>query len=109
VGEVFQALVRRAFPAPSASDDSTTAALRRTVQTLVATRLMELSANASAAFEVRAAARAALRRVRSGLASVTDSTAVALRDVIGRHLERPDEPLKPSLLPRLPAGEPIGN
>jgi hypothetical protein len=47
--------------------------------------------------------------VRSGLASVTDSTAVALRDVIGRHLERPDEPLKPSLLPRLPAGEPIGN
>jgi hypothetical protein len=109
VDEVFEALVRRAFPAPPAAEDSTTVALRRAVQTLVATRLMELSANASAAFEVRAAARAALRRVRSGLASIADSTAVALREAVARHLERPDEPVKPSLLPRLPAGEPIGN
>jgi len=109
VGEVFQALVRRVFPAAAAGEDATVFALRRTVQTLVATRLMELSANASATFEVRAAARAALRRVRSGLAVGTDSTAVALREVVERHLERPDEPAKPSQAPRLPAGEPIGN
>ena len=109
IDEVFHALVRRAFPSPPAAEDGTTVAIRRAVQALVATRLMELSANPSATFEVRAAARAALRHIRSGLASRTDSPAVALREIVGRHLERPDEPLKPSQLPRLPAGEPIGD
>jgi hypothetical protein len=109
IDEVFHALVRRAFPSPPAAEDGTAVAIRRAVQTLVATRLMELSANPSATFEVRAGARAALRRIRTALASRTDSTAVALREVVGRHLERPDEPVKPSQLPRLPAGEPIGD
>jgi hypothetical protein len=108
VVEVFEALVGRTFPSPPVTEDATLGAIRRAVQTLVATRLMELSANPSATFDVRAAARSALGRIRARLASSTDSTAVALREAVGRHLERPDAPLKPSQLPKVPAGEPIG-
>lgn len=73
------------------------------------TRLIELSANQAAAFPVRAAARAALRRVRTALAAAGDSTAVALREDVTRHLERPDAAPTPTRVPRMPQGEPIGN
>jgi hypothetical protein len=106
--EVFGALVGRVFRSANGGD-ATTVALRRAVQTLVTTRLIELSANQAAAFPVRAAARAALRRVRSALAAESDSTAVALRDDVTRHLERPDDTPTPTKSPRMPQGEPIGN
>jgi hypothetical protein len=78
------------------------------VQVVVATRLIELSADEAAAFPVRAAARAALGGVRAALAGAADSTAVALREDVTRHLDRPDAPVKPARMPRMPQGEPIG-
>jgi len=109
LGEVLQALVRRAFPAATASDDGIALAIGRAVQSLVVSRLMELSANNSAAYEVRAAARAALRHASRALADATDSTAVALREDIARHLAAPDEPTRRTPTLTQPQGEPIGN
>ena len=108
IDEVFGTLIRRVFPAGE-SGDATAGALRRAVQIVVATRLIELSADEATAFPVRAAARAALRGVRTALAGATDSTAVALREDVTRHLDRPDAPVKPARMPRMPQGEPIGN
>jgi hypothetical protein len=108
-GEVMQALVKRAFAPPGAAADGASAAIRRTVQVLVVSRLIDLAANASAAFEVRAAARAALRNAATRLSGASDATASALREDIARFLAAPTEPARrtPPLPP--PAGEPIGN
>ena len=78
------------------------------VQVRLAARLMELSADTAAAYQVRAGARAALRRV-SQLLPTTDATAAELRHDILRHLANPDEAIRPTQPSTVPQGEPIGN
>ena len=109
LSEILNALVRRVFPAPATPDDSAAFAIRRAVQSLVVTRLMELGANTAASYEARAAARAALRRVIPPLAGAADSTAIALREDVARYLDKPDEPARRTPILAQPQGEPIGN
>ena len=109
LADVLQALVRRTFAPVAAGDDRLDAALRRAVQILVVTRLIELGANQSAAFEVRAAARASLRQAAARLGGASDATAVALREDIARFLAAPVEPARRTPPLPTPAGEPIGD
>jgi hypothetical protein len=111
--EVVRALLRTTWTTPTGSPDATAAntgaldAVRRAVQTLVATRLMELGASSSAAPAVRAIATSGLRRLASQLAPRTDAHGRETRDDIERFLNRPDAPRTRTPPPAVPAGEPI--
>jgi len=78
------------------------------VQTLVVSRLMDLSARTDADPAVRHIASAGLRRLSLTLAGRTDAHAVGTRDDIERFLSRPDQPRKKTAPPGAPQGEPIG-
>jgi hypothetical protein len=106
--EVVGGTLRRVFPESAVTEDATARAIRRAVQVRLAARLMELSADTASAYQVRAGARAALRRV-SQLLPTTDATAAELRHDILRHLANPDEAIRPTQPSTVPQGEPIGN
>lgn len=107
--EIVNALVAKTFT-PDASDGAVPAApaIRRAVENLVVTRLIDLASDQDAAFEVRASARMGLRRARTALAPATDSAGVALREDVDRYLTRPEPPATRTPPLAQPAGEPIG-
>ena len=112
--EVVRSLLRRTWgnePAAGAPKDGTDgerAAVRRAVQTLVVTRLMDLAASSAAGQDVRAIATTRLRRLASQLASRPDAHGGETRRDIERFLERPAEPRTRTPPPSVPPGEPIG-
>src|SRR5918994_2835750 len=81
--------------------------VRRAVQWLVATRLMDLGASPEAAPGVRAVATSGLRRLAAQLAARADPHSRETRDEIQRFLTRPHTPRTPTPPPPVPAGEPI--
>ncbi len=111
--EVVTALVDRVW----ARGVTSTAAARETglreaviegVQTLLVSRLMDLSARTDADPAVRHIASAGLRRLSATLAGRTDAHAAGTRADIERFLARPDQPRKKTTPPAAPPGEPIG-
>jgi hypothetical protein len=111
--EVAGALVTRTWRAP-APKDAYRAAIARTVQNLVVTRLMDLAANPDASSQVRAVATVWLHVLLSeDTAAITtdDATNAHLRathDDIERFLARPAEPRKRTTPLPTPPGDPIG-
>ena len=107
------ALVNRAWGGRSAFDlgdprDRTSQGRPEAVQTLVVSRLMDLSARADADPAVRHIASAGLRRLAGSLTDRTDPHGAGTRDDIERFLSRPDQPRKKTIPPAAPPGEPIG-
>ncbi|HWW74687.1 MAG TPA: zinc-dependent metalloprotease, partial [Pyrinomonadaceae bacterium] len=111
--DVTAALVARTWRAP-APRDPYQAAVRRGVQSLVVTRLMDLAADAEASPQVRAVATAALRGLfvgetaRTTNEAATDAHLQAAHDDIERFLARPAEPRKRTPPLTIPPGDPIG-
>lgn len=107
--EVVDALVARTWKAPLPVDDYQ-AAIARAVQSLVATRLMELAADDDASPGVRASATETLRSLSAWLAAPATTTAHrrATRDDIERFLARPDATRKQTAPFPPPPGDPIG-
>jgi hypothetical protein len=111
--EVAAALVARAWRAP-APRDAYRAAIRRAVQSLVVTRLMDLAANADASAQVRAVATEQLRGLLlndTALTSPDEAASAHLRathEEIERFLARPAEPRKRTTPLPTPPGDPIG-
>ena len=110
--EVTTALVERTWHTPAPSD-AYQSAVRRGVQSLVVTRLMDLAANADAAPQVRAIATAHLRVLLSDTAlstrdEATNAHLAATHDDIERFLTRPAEPRKRTTPLPAPPGDPIG-
>jgi len=109
--EVTEALITRTWKAPTPKDPYA-AAVARAVQTLTATRLMDLAADESASPEVRGVATATLRELNASLKSPSVNGASAhrqaTRDDIERFLNRPDTPRKQTAPLQSPPGDPIG-
>jgi hypothetical protein len=110
--EVATALVERTWRSPVPAD-SYQSAVRRGVQSLVVTRLMDLAANADASPQVRAIATAHLRGLLNDAAASTRDEATnahlaATHDDIERFLARPAEPRKRTPPLPVPPGDPIG-
>ncbi len=115
--EVASALVARTWRAP-APNDAYHAAIARSVQSLVVTRLMDLAADPDASTQVRAVATEQLRDLMHSLPSsdatfttgdaTTDAFLRATRDDIERFLARPAEPRKRTTPLPTPPGDPIG-
>ncbi|HEX8171730.1 MAG TPA: zinc-dependent metalloprotease [Thermoanaerobaculia bacterium] len=87
--------------------------MARVTRAVVMTRLADLAANQNADPQVRAEASAALQSMADRLNGMTGDAAEnanrrATRDDIQRFLTRPAEPWKPTTLPELPPGPPIG-
>jgi Met-zincin/Domain of unknown function (DUF5117) len=96
-----------------AERDPYRAAIQRTVQSLVVTRLMDLAADADASTLVRAVASAWLRAVFDDTAVSTGDEATdihrrAVHEEIERFLARPAEPRRRTPPPPTPPGDPIG-
>ena len=112
--EVASALVARTWRAP-APKDAYHAAIARSVQSLVITRLMDLAADPDASTQVRAVATEQLRGLLTNETAVTspDETTNAFlratRDDIERFLARPAEPRKRTTPLPTPPGDPIGS
>jgi hypothetical protein len=106
-GDVVSAIVASTWAAPRPADGYGRT-IQEAVQTLTATRLMDLASNADAAPQVRAEASAALRRIKATIAASTTAHAAGARDEIDRFLKRPDAPQKRTDPLPIPAGEPIG-
>jgi hypothetical protein len=122
--EVLRTLIRDVWVKTSATPRL--AAIRRTVQHLIVSRLMDLASNDQAMPQVRADATDALRdimaiaterglsirsgTVPTGLNPTTEQSrfARAVRDDIDRFLKRPDSTFKPITPLPTPAGDPIG-
>ncbi|MFN8003033.1 MAG: zinc-dependent metalloprotease [Acidobacteriota bacterium] len=90
------------------------AAIAQAVQSLVATRLMDLAANDAAAPSVRAVAADALRELQAWLktpaaAAVNGTHRRATVDDIERFLTRPDAQRRQTTPLPTPPGDPIGN
>jgi hypothetical protein len=83
-------------------------AIQREVQSLAATRLMDLAANADASAQVRSAATAGLREILGITKARASDHAAGTRDDIERFLRRPDATQKRTAPLPAPAGEPIG-
>jgi hypothetical protein len=81
--------------------------IRMAVQSLVATRLIDLAASPEAAPGVRAVATNGLRRLAAQLAPRTDAHSRQTRDEVERFLTRPNTPRTPTPPPPVPPGEPI--
>jgi hypothetical protein len=115
--EVASALIARTWRAP-APKDAYHAAIARSVQSLVVTRLMDLAADPDASMQVRAVATEQLRNLMHSLPSsdatfttgdaTTDAFLRATRDDIERFLARPAEPRKRTTPLPTPPGDPIG-
>jgi hypothetical protein len=113
-GQVVEAVVAATWKQPEPSDGYA-AAVQRAVQSLTATRLMDLAANDSAAPDVRAVAADALRRLAASLGAAGEGSEMkrmhgrATAEEIERFLARPAEPRRRTPpLPR-PPGDPIGS
>ena len=110
--DVVNALLNQTWR-KAAPEDDYAGAVTRAVESLLVARLMDVSANAEAAPQVRAVATEALRDLSATLkqggargAQVAHNQATI--DDIERFLNRPDEPhRKTAPLPR-PPGDPIG-
>jgi hypothetical protein len=111
--EVAAALVARTWRAP-APKDAYYAAIARSVQNLVVTRLTDLAADADASVQVRAVATEQLRSLLvndTAATSADEATNAHLRathEDIERFLARPVEPRKRTVPPPTPPGDPIG-
>jgi hypothetical protein len=110
--EIATALVEHTWRTPVPTD-AYHAAVRRGVQSLVVTRLMDLAANADASSQVRAVATAHLRGLLNDTATPTRDEATsahlaATHDDIERFLARPAEPRKRTPPLATPPGDPIG-
>ena len=112
--EVVRALLRHTWGQPAGRGPGAQGAgggqsgeVRRAVQSLVATRLMDLGASPAAAAGVRAVATSGLRRLAAQLARSTDAHSRETKDEIERFLTRPNTPRTPTPPPPVPAGEPI--
>ncbi|PYS82784.1 MAG: peptidase [Acidobacteria bacterium] len=111
--EVAAALVARTWR-PPAPKDAYLAAITRSVQGLVVTRLMDLAADADASVQVRAVATEQLRSLLvndTAMTSADEATNAHLRathEDIERFLARPAEPRKRTPPPPAPPGDPIG-
>lgn len=112
-GDVVGELIDRTWRAPRPREAPYHAAIQRAVQSLVATRLMDLAADAEASSQVRAVASAQLRAlldittVNTG-DEATDVHRAATHEEITRFLSRPAEPRKRTPPPPSPPGDPIG-
>ena len=110
LADVLRTIVQRTCGATdTAGDDEMARALRRVVQQRAAARLMELGSDTTAAYDVRAGARDALRLAARLLARPDDAGHTALVEDIERYLDDPAQPASPTEAPRVPQGEPIGN
>jgi Met-zincin/Domain of unknown function (DUF5117) len=115
--EVVSAAVRATWRVPSRGDGYADA-IQRALQSLAASRLMDLAANPEASPQVRAAATNGLRDIVTLIGSALKERAAAdgdaehmwaTREDIERFLARPDEPRRRTPpLPR-PPGDPIGS
>ncbi|MEW6210993.1 MAG: zinc-dependent metalloprotease [Acidobacteriota bacterium] len=106
--EVIDALIARTWKT-AAPRDAHQAAIQQAVQSLVATRLMDVAADAEAAPQVRAAATEALRELLAWLkAPGASAHRRAVQEDIERFLMRPNEPRKKTSPLSTPAGDPIG-
>ena len=104
---MVSSLIQTTWTAPRAPDGYGRL-IQEAVQSLTATRLMDLAANEAASPQVRSIATAGLRRlltITTGLGTAHASTA---RQDIDRFLKRPENPYKRTEPLPLPAGEPIG-
>jgi hypothetical protein len=112
--EVAAALVTHTWRAP-VPKDAYQAAIARTVQNLVVTRLMDLAANPDASSQVRAVATEQLRGLLSNDTTfitsdaATDAFLHATHEDIERFLARPAEPRKRTTPLPTPPGDPIGS
>ena len=110
--EVVDALVKATWKTREATD-ANQASIRRAIQSLTVSRLMDLAANAGAQPQVRSVAVEALRTLGAMLkrTPATGDTAAHYRataDDIERFLTRPDAPRKQSAPLPSPPGDPIG-
>jgi len=111
--DVVEALVARTWRTPAPTDPYH-AAVRRAVQSLVVTRLMDLAADPEASTQVRAVATEWLRTIMTGDAALTTRDEATLahlhatQEEIERFLARPDAPRKRTPPPSTPPGDPIG-
>ena len=105
--EVVTALVGATWKA-AVPADGYGRAIQRDIQSLTATRLMDLAADAGAGPQVRSAAAAGLREILALTRATTSTHAAGTRDDIERFLRRPDGPQKRTAPLPTPAGEPIG-
>jgi hypothetical protein len=111
--EVVDALIKVTWRAVPAADTEQ-AAIQRTIQSVVVTRLIDLAANTSAQSHVRAVAMDALRSLAATLKQTSSVGDVAAHrrstlDEIEKFLARPAEPRKPVTPLATPPGDPIGN
>lgn len=111
--EVVDALLKQTWKAATPKT-AYHAAIAQAVQSLVATRLMDLAANDAAAPSVRAVAADALRELQAWLktpaaAAVNGTHRRATADDIERFLTRPDAQRRQTTPLPTPPGDPIGN
>ncbi len=111
--EVVDGLLTATWRSPLPAD-AKQAAVKRAVQSLTVTRLMDLAADANAHSQVRAVASDALRSIHTiakRVGGVNPDTAAHYRatsDDIERFLARPDAPRKQTTPLTTPPGDPIG-
>ena len=108
VDGVLMAVWRSPLPA-----DAKQAAVKRAVQSLTVSRLMDLASNGNAQPQVRAVATEALRAIgvivkRRVLNAETAAHYRSTNDDIGRFLAQPNEPRKQTSPLPTPPGDPIG-
>ncbi|PYT02137.1 MAG: peptidase [Acidobacteria bacterium] len=111
--EVVDALIGETWKT-AARKNAYQAEIARAVQSLTATKLMDLAADASAGPQVRAVATATLRDLSAWLklpasAGINAAHRTATREDIERFLARPDATRKQTLPPPTPPGDPIGS
>lgn len=110
--EIVDSLMKATWYEP-AQTNTNLAVIQRAVQSVTATRLMELAANERANTQVRAVASDTLRRLLVSLKrpAAGDQAAFnrAVADDIARFLDRPEAPRKQTPPPATPPGDPIGN
>jgi len=107
-GDVVAALIAHTWGAPRAVDRYGRA-IQSAVESLTVTRLMDLSANADAAADVRASATEGLRSIMRVARLTQNAHTMQTRDDITRFLNRPADVYKKTDPLPTPAGEPIGS
>lgn len=105
--EVVREIIRATWRVRPPADGYGRAILRE-VQSLAATRLMDLAANADASPQVRSTATAGLRAIVAATRTAASAHAAGTREDIERFLQRPEAPQRRTPPLPTPAGEPIG-
>jgi hypothetical protein len=110
--ETTDALVLRIWKTPPPANNYH-AAILAAEQNLLAQRLMDLTANAEAAPQVRAVSNEALHQINESLKTELkikpDANKRLIQQDIERFLTRPDAPRQRTPVLPIPPGEPIGN